>query len=272
MSNTTSNSNQSATAPNIVSNTTADTASNTPNIILISGAQGGIASALYQYWLTQYPLAEFILISRGTRESIDYDMRSNDTYIRCDLSQSHSVNQIVETLKQVNKKPDWAICCSGILHNETVKPEKSLSQFSVDNFNANAQANLFPHAHLTLALNKLTGKQDNLKYACLSARVASISDNQLGGWHSYRMSKAALNMFVKNVSIEWQRKYPNHCIVSLHPGTTDTTLSEPFQKNIPASKLYSPELTAERIDLVFKNLKTEQSGQLLHWDGEQVGW
>ena len=97
--------------------------------------------------------------------------------------------------------------------------------------------------------------------------VGSITDNQLGGWYSYRMSKAALNMFIKTLSIEWQRKAPDSIVVATHPGTTDSALSEPFQANIKDGKLYTPELTAERLSRILEELNAEQNGHLLHWDG-----
>lgn len=83
------------------------------------------------------------------------------------------------------------------------------------------------------------------KFATISAKVGSISDNQLGGWYSYRASKAALNMFLKTMSIEWQRMVKHGTVLSLHPGTTDTALSAPFQTNVPEGKLFTPERVAK---------------------------
>lgn len=100
----------------------------------------------------------------------------------------------------------------------------------------------------------------------LSAKVGSISDNHLGGWYSYRMSKAALNMLVKNLSLEVARLNPSACIVSVHPGTTDTPLSEPFQGNLPDGQLQTAEHTAQRLLKVCDALTPQLSGALLNWD------
>jgi NAD(P)-dependent dehydrogenase (short-subunit alcohol dehydrogenase family) len=97
--------------------------------------------------------------------------------------------------------------------------------------------------------------------------VGSLEDNGLGGWYSYRMSKAALNMFIRNLSIEWSRKAPGSVVVAQHPGTTDSRLSEPFQAGIAEGKLYTREQTAERLVNVMRGLTPEQNGRLLHWDG-----
>ncbi len=100
----------------------------------------------------------------------------------------------------------------------------------------------------------------------LSAKVGSITDNHLGGWYSYRMSKAALNMLVKNLSLEVARLNPSACIVSVHPGTTDTPLSEPFQGNLPDGQLQTAEHTAQRLLKVRDALTPQLSGALLNWD------
>lgn len=100
--------------------------------------------------------------------------------------------------------------------------------------------------------------------------VGSISDNRLGGWYSYRMSKASLNMFIRNLAIEWGRKAPGSLVVAQHPGTTDTHLSQPFQAGIAEGKLYSVELTASRLITVMQGLTAQQHGALLHWDGSVI--
>ena len=76
-------------------------------------------------------------------------------------------------------------------------------------------------------------KSDRSIFASISAKVGSIGDNRLGGWYGYRASKAALNMFLKTTAIEYSRRCPKTIVVALHPGTTDTKLSQPFQKNVP---------------------------------------
>ena len=82
-------------------------------------------------------------------------------------------------------------------------------------------------------------------FASLSARVGSIGDNRLGGWYSYRASKAAQNQFLKNLSIEWSRKFPLSIVTILHPGTCDTKLSKHFQSRVPKGKLFTSAKSAE---------------------------
>ena len=145
-------------------------------------------------------------------------------------------------------------------------PEKALAQISAQWLHKSIDANLMSHIHLAQVFDKAITRHQPIHWVSLSALVGSISENQLGGWYSYRMSKAALNMFIRTLSIEWGRKSPNSVVVALHPGTTDTPLSKPFQKNIHPDKLYKPELTGKRLSDVIEGLSIEQHGKLLHWD------
>lgn len=107
-------------------------------------------------------------------------------------------------------------------------------------------------------------------FAALSARVGSISDNRLGGWHAYRASKAALNMLVKNLALELARTHPQALAVTLHPGTVDTGLSAPFQRGVAPEKLFTPEVSAQALLHVLDGLIPAQSGGLFAWDGAQI--
>ena len=107
-------------------------------------------------------------------------------------------------------------------------------------------------------------------FAALSARVGSISDNQLGGWYSYRASKAALNMVIKNIAIEISRFNKKAIIVGLHPGTVDSNLSKPFQVNVPYGKLFTPEFSTQKLVEVLRSLTSKQSGKCFAWDGQEI--
>ena len=107
-------------------------------------------------------------------------------------------------------------------------------------------------------------------FAALSARVGSISDNRLGGWHSYRASKAALNQIIRTCSIELARKNRTALCVGLHPGTVDTGLSEPFQSNVPDGKLFTPTRSATSLLSVLNGLDETDTGQCFDWAGERI--
>jgi NAD(P)-dependent dehydrogenase (short-subunit alcohol dehydrogenase family) len=107
-------------------------------------------------------------------------------------------------------------------------------------------------------------------FAALSARVGSIGDNRSGGWHSYRASKAALNMLVRNFAIEFERRNPHGIVVAVHPGTVDTPLSKPFQRSVPEGRLFSPQESATRILATLDELSPLDSGKVFAWNGEEI--
>ena len=106
----------------------------------------------------------------------------------------------------------------------------------------------------------------------MSARVASIEDNSLGGWYSYRSSKASLNQITKTIAIEFARQLPKSICIAVHPGSVNTRLSKPFQKSIPKEKLFSPDYAAAKMVAVIDNLTTTDNGSFLAWDGSNIPW
>lgn len=107
-------------------------------------------------------------------------------------------------------------------------------------------------------------------FASLSARVGSISDNQAGGWYSYRASKAAHNMLLTTLAIEWRRTHPQVTVAMFQPGTVDTDLSRPFQRNV--KHLLKPEQSARHLLEVFESLTLDESGDFLDWQGNSLGF
>lgn len=191
--------------------------------------------------------------------------------IDADLTQPDSVPTLQEYWQSTGA-PDWVFHCSGILHQAKQPPEKSIRDINADWVQASVTANLITHLHLAQSIAPFVSRKKSVRWISLSAKVGSIGDNQLGGWYSYRMTKAALNMMVRNLDIEWRRKNPACRVAAVHPGTTDTPLSQPFQAGVQPGKLYSPEQTAERMLNIMANLSEEQSGKLLFWDGTELPW
>jgi NAD(P)-dependent dehydrogenase (short-subunit alcohol dehydrogenase family) len=116
----------------------------------------------------------------------------------------------------------------------------------------------------------LLPKNERSVMAFLSARVGSISDNRLGGWHAYRASKAALNMLIRNYALEMARRAPEAIILGLHPGTVDTDLSKPFQSGVAQEKLFTAEQCAAYLLDVIAARTPEDSGKVFDWAGKDV--
>ena len=166
---------------------------------------------------------------------------------------------------------DLVLVATGVLHDGArLQPEKTWRSLASDSLqeafaiNAVGPALIAKHALGHLARDRKS------VFAALSARVGSIEDNRLGGWHSYRASKAALNMLIRTFAIEQARTHPQTVCVALHPGTVDTPLSKPFQSGVATEKLFTPALSATRLLAVLDTLTPAQSGRLFAWDGQEI--
>ncbi len=178
-------------------------------------------------------------------------------------SPSSSQQAIEQALQQ---QPDTIFICNGVLHDASGMPEKTIRQLDSEQLAQRLHTNVIIPAQYLRALFRYLTRTPQVKVLVLSAKVGSITDNYLGGWYSYRMSKAALNMLVKNLSLEVARLNSSACIAAVHPGTTDTPLSEPFQSNLPDGQLQTAEDTAQRLLKVRDALTPRLSGALLNWD------
>lgn len=157
-----------------------------------------------------------------------------------------------------------------MLHSNEQKPEKSLDQFNLEAMTNSLMINTMPAAYIAQGLTTHMPRNHPLKMITFSARVSSISDNKLGGWYSYRMSKCALNMLVKNITIEWNRSHPKAHIFGYHPGTVDSALSKPYQSNVKPEKLFSSDIAADHFIEVLSKLTEKQEGLLLDWQGKVI--
>jgi NAD(P)-dependent dehydrogenase (short-subunit alcohol dehydrogenase family) len=186
-----------------------------------------------------------------------------------DLLEEASITAAAASLAGTYPPINLVIVATGLLHTNQKGPEKSLRELDPDWMMENFRINAVGPALVAKHFLPIMAKQGPICFAALSARVGSISDNHLGGWHSYRASKSALNMFIRNIAIEWQRKNPQSVVVGLHPGTVETPLSAPFKGN-PAHERFTPAQAAEDMLSVLHGLKSEQSGQIFAYDGSLI--
>lgn len=165
---------------------------------------------------------------------------------------------------------DLIIVAVGVLHDDELQPEKALKDLSPENFNSVFAINTFGPALAAKYFLPLLPREGKSVFSALSARVGSIEDNYIGGWYSYRASKAALNMILKSASIEMARKYKEACVIGLHPGTVDTNLSEPFQGHVKPEKLFTPDFATEQMLQVINEVDAGKTGKLIAYDGEVI--
>ena len=238
---------------------------------LVVGAAGGIGAAVLERCLCDSAYARVFAVSRGPQPAELGSFDSRLQWLTSDYSET-SVAGICEQITQGGFHLRRVIICNGILHNQRLTPEKSLDKVNREAMHEVFDANVVVPALWVSTLLGHLRKSASCVIAVLSARVGSISDNRLGGWYSYRSSKAALNMFLKTASIEYARRAPQVKLVAFHPGTTDTALSQPFQRGVPEGKLFSPAFVAERLSLQLDSMHPDGELTFVDWDARPIPW
>ncbi len=194
--------------------------------------------------------------------------------LRLDVCEERTISEAAATVaREVDPRLHWLVNCAGVLHaGPHLRPEKRLEDVELEALRAVFAVNAFGPLLVAKHFAPLLRHDERAVLANVSARVGSIEDNRLGGWHAYRASKAAQNMFTRNLAIELRRRAPNAICLALHPGTVDTELSRPFQRSVPAERLFDPKRAAEQLLRVIDSCSHEDSGRFLAWDGSEIPW
>ena len=225
-----------------------------PFSALIIGSSGTIGGAFVEL-LKNNPLCSRVVgIHRHSEHKIDYqDLDSIETCAAA-LSQAGQFQLIINTI--------------GVLHTSNWMPEKKLDDLNAEQLAELMKINAIGPALTISYFSKLLDPQNSIMVT-LSAKVGSIEDNRLGGWYSYRASKAALNMLIKTASIEWARTKPNTALIAMHPGTVNSRLSKPFRGEQIGRPAHDAVLDMFR---VIESLKKEDSGSFISYSGEKLPW
>lgn len=233
--------------------------------IAIIGASGAIGGAMVSQLSETYPSAKILAFSRSEATFNQANVTSHcmDTYIEADIERGAE-------LASQHGPLDLVVVATGLLHNDALMPEKSLRDLSAQKFQEVFAVNTIGPALVAKHFLPLLHRERRAVFAAISARVGSISDNHLGGWYAYRASKSALNMVLKNASIEMGRRYKQAIVVGLHPGTVDSDLSKPFQSHVADGKLFTPEQSAGYLLNVLNTIGVEDTGKVFAWDGQEI--
>ena len=234
----------------------------------IFGATGGIGGAIVAQ------LAEsdrYSQIHAGGR-SLPSAVHSATIPFIFDLTDETSIAQAARSIGEAGPL-DLVVIATGILHDHSsLAPEKSWRALDGAAMAKVFAINTIGPALIAKHMLPLMRRDERAVFAGLSAKVGSIADNRLGGWHSYRASKAALNMLLRNFAIELTTKNPLGIVVAIHPGTVDTALSRPFQRGVPHDRLCDPARSARAILTVLDGLSPRDSGGLFGWSGERIAF
>ena len=238
------------------------------SLAVVIGAHGGIGRALVAQLHTVLPPEAVVGLSRASDPPLD---------LKDEASMAHAAHWVHARCQALGCTLRVVINATGTLHgqlpgpaNTAYAPEKSWAQLDAARMAEVFAINALGPALLMKHFLPLLPREGKAVFATLSAKVASIGDNRLGGWYSYRASKAALNQLVRTAAIELQRRHPQALCVALHPGTVDTGLSAPFAK--AGLNVVTPAQAAERLLQVLEGLTAADSGGFFNHDGTALPW
>ncbi len=192
--------------------------------------------------------------------------------VALDVTDEASIRAAAQTVRALAVPIRLLLNVAGVLHDDIAAPEKKLEDLDADALHHVFAINAIGPALVLKAFRPLLARRGRVVVAALSARVGSIGDNRLGGWYAYRASKAALNQLLHTAAIELGRRNRNAIVIALHPGTTDTGLSQPFQANVPDDQLFPTERCCRQLLAVIDGLGEDDSGGFRAWDGAPIAW
>ena len=233
--------------------------------VLVIGGSGGLGLALVRLFCNA---VETLTVTATYRTDQPDFSNEKLNWVSLDVTDEEAMSELFTSCPDLT----YIINAVGLLHTGEARPEKTINKldadFFMDNIRVNTLSTLLIAKHARSALKK----SSRSVFAVLSARVGSISDNELGGWYSYRCSKAALNMAVKTLSVEWKRTLPCCAVVALHPGTVATELSSPFVGKKSNAKLFTTEQSAGWLADIIVGLQAEDTGRFIAFDGSNIEW
>ncbi len=229
---------------------------NKNNIAVVIGNSGSIGSAI-----------EKELSDQGFKNIIGFNRSSSP---RLDLLNEETIAQSAQFIKDQNIPVSLVFDATGLLHDDNNMPEKTYKNIDQIFMRKNFEINVMGPALIMKYFLPLLDKEEKSIFASISAKVGSISDNRYGGWYSYRASKAALNQMIKTASIEMKMKNQNAICLAIHPGTVESKLSKPFQKN--DLTIQSPQKSASNIFKILTSSTSKDTGSFYNWDGKIIDW
>ncbi|MBM6551429.1 SDR family NAD(P)-dependent oxidoreductase [Marinomonas ostreistagni] len=236
-----------------------------PYSAIVVGAGSSIAQALIEQLIAAEDCHQILAISRQQTFQHSKISTINCTYDEASIEQTCAQLSVDYPVTKV-------FICQGILHQDELQPERKIESINAHNMLKVFTANTVTPSLWLKNLTPLLKSDQPCKVALFSARIGSISDNQIGGWYSYRASKAALNMMVQTFSVELARRAKNVKLLAFHPGTTDTPLSEPFQRSVPEGKLFSPEFVASQLLSLLEKLEVDGKASYMDWNHQPITW
>ncbi len=239
-------------------------ATDTRPLAVVVGSGGAIARSLLARWCDS-GLYHVVAVGRS----------------HCDIQGVHSLTtdyseaslaEVTAAVSALGSNIERLVVTNGVLSGADFSPERKVGDLTTASWQHVMTVNALTPMLILSALWSLMRSSTQPRVAVLTARVGSLSDNELGGWYSYRASKAALNMMLKCAAIEVRRINKNAKLIAYHPGTVDSPLSKPFQRSVPEGKLFSPDFSAEQLDNLMTSAVPDGTLSYLDWAGQAIDW
>lgn len=239
-------------------------ATDTRPLAVVVGSGGAIARSLLARW-SESGLYHVVAVGRS----------------HCDIQGVHSLTtdyseaslaEVTAAVSALGSNIERLVVTNGVLSGKDFSPERKVGDLTTASWQHVMTVNALTPMLILSALWSLMRSSTQPRVAVLTARVGSLSDNELGGWYSYRASKAALNMMLKCAAIEVRRINKNAKLIAYHPGTVDSPLSKPFQRSVPEGKLFSPDFSAEQLDNLMTSAVPDGTLSYLDWAGQAIDW
>ncbi len=237
---------------------------------LIQGASRGIGAGLVRMLLER---GQSVVATSRTPDALgDLQREHGDRLLRLriDVEDEPSIEAAAAEVGSVHPRLGLLMNVAGLLHDAERGPERRTRDLDPvwlhRTYAVNAVGPLLVAKHFAPLLQHV----ERAVLANVSARVGSIQDDRAGGWYGYRASKAAQNMFTKNLSIELTRRHGELVVLALHPGTVDTGLSKPFQRGVKT--LFSVERAAGQLLGLVDSATPDDNGRFIAWDGTAIPW
>ena len=245
---------------------------NEPVSALVIGGREGIGGAIADALLGNSSTVSVTVTSRDAKWVGEPSPDRRVQRRLLDVTKTEQMISLADELSHRQSGLNVILNCTGVLHTDGFGPERSWRHLDMQTMQQVFAVNTFGVALTIRYLLPLLPRDRRAIFASISARVGSIGDNKMGGWYSYRASKAAQNMVIRTGAIEAKRTRPNLVCVALHPGTVRTALSDPFTKRKSADELFSPSESGQHLISVLSGLSGKDSGYHFAWDGERIPW
>ncbi|CAI5511172.1 unnamed protein product [Closterium sp. Naga37s-1] len=252
-------------------------------VSLVQASDKGIGLAFVEQLLKRQPTGRVIATCRDPMGAQHLDALHDQSggrldVMQLDVTKEDTIEAVAAAVRQKYGKLDLLLNVAGVLHRPNeLQPESSLHWLCQDAmllaYRVNAMGPMLVLKHMMPLLVTGGHTNPNRPYsivANMSSRTGSISDNHIGGWYSYRASKAALNQFTKTAAVELAAQKSPVVAVLLHPGTVDTDLTRPFTAHLPADKIFTPDFAAEQLLGVIDGLSPSDNGRFIAYDGTDV--